>query len=73
LKDIIKRFWPYIKEYKLYYFLAIFGGLLILISTVGTAHIMKPMMDDMFIKRDEKMLYIISFYGVYWAEYYYKI
>jgi len=61
LKDIIKRFWPYIKEYKLYYFLAIFGGLLILISTVGTAHIMKPMMDDMFIKRDEKMLYIIPF------------
>jgi len=61
LKEIIKRFWPYIKEYKFYYLLVIFGGLLILVSTVATAHIMKPMMDDMFIKRDKSMLYIIPF------------
>ncbi len=59
MKEIIKRFWPYIKEYKLYYLLVIFGGILILISTVATAQIMKPMMDDMFIKKDETMLYII--------------
>jgi len=59
LKEIVKRFWPYIKEYKLYYLLVIFGGLLILVSTVGTAQIMKPMMDDMFIKKDKTMLYII--------------
>ncbi|MEN4053547.1 MULTISPECIES: ABC transporter ATP-binding protein [Sulfurimonas] len=61
MKEIVKRFWPYIKEYKLYYLLVIFGGLLILISTVGTAQIMKPMMDDMFIKKDKTMLYIIPF------------
>ena len=61
LKEIVKRFWPYIKEYKLYYLLVVFGGLLILISTVGTAQIMKPMMDDMFIKKDKTMLYIIPF------------
>ncbi|WP_434636537.1 ABC transporter ATP-binding protein [Sulfurimonas sp. NW7] len=59
MKEIVKRFWPYIKEYKLYYLLVIFGGLLILVSTVGTAQIMKPMMDDMFIKKDKTMLYII--------------
>ena len=61
MKEIVKRFWPYIKEYKLYYLLVVFGGLLILISTVGTAQIMKPMMDDMFIKKDKTMLYIIPF------------
>jgi len=61
LKEIIKRFWPYIKEYKLYYMLVVFGGLLILVSTVGTAQIMKPMMDEMFIKRNEAMLYIMPF------------
>ena len=61
MKEIIKRFWPYIKEYKFYYLLVIFGGLLILVSTIATAHIMKPMMDDMFIKRDKSMLYIIPF------------
>jgi subfamily B ATP-binding cassette protein MsbA len=61
LKEIVKRFWPYIKEYKFYYVLVLFGGLLILVSTVGTAQIMKPMMDDMFIKRDESMLVLIPF------------
>jgi len=41
--------------------LVIFGGLLILISTVGTAQIMKPMMDEMFIEKNKTMLYIIPF------------
>jgi subfamily B ATP-binding cassette protein MsbA len=41
--------------------LVIFGGLLIVISTAATAQIMKPMMDDMFIKKQEDMLYIIPF------------
>jgi len=59
LKEIVKRFWPYIKEYKLYYVLVVFGGILILISTVATAQIMKPMMDNMFIGKDKTMLYII--------------
>jgi len=59
LKEIIKRFWPYIKEYKLYYLFVVFGGILIVISTVGSAYIMKPMMDEMFIKKDESMLYLI--------------
>ena len=61
MKNIITRFWPYIKEYKLYYMLVIFGGILIVISTAATAQIMKPMMDDMFIKKEENMLYIIPF------------
>ena len=61
MKEIVKRFWPYIKEYKLYYVLVVVGGILILVSTVATAQIMKPMMDDMFIKKDKTMLYIIPF------------
>lgn len=59
MKEIIKRFWPYIKEYKLYYMLVIFGGLLIVISTAATAQIMKPLMDDMFIAKKKEMLYLI--------------
>ncbi|WP_457744876.1 ABC transporter ATP-binding protein [Sulfurimonas sp.] len=59
MKEIIKRFWPYIKEYKVYYILVVFGGILIVISTAATAQIMKPMMDDMFIQKKEEMLYII--------------
>ncbi len=41
--------------------LVVFGGVLILISTVGTAQIMKPMMDEMFIEKNKTMLYIIPF------------
>ena len=59
MKEIIKRFWPYIKEYKLYYMLVVFGGILMVVSTAATAHIMKPLMDDMFIAKKKEMLYLI--------------
>ena len=67
MKDIIKRFWPYIKEYKLYYLLVVFGGILIVVSTAASAHIMKPLMDDMFIAKKEEMLYLIplGLIGIY--------
>ncbi|PHS56534.1 MAG: ABC transporter permease [Sulfurimonas sp.] len=39
--------------------LVIFGGILIVISTIATAQIMKPLMDEMFIERKEEMLYLI--------------
>ncbi len=67
MKEIIKRFWPYIKEYKFYYMLVIFGGILIVISTAASAQIMKPLMDDMFIAKKKEMLYLIPFglIGIY--------
>jgi subfamily B ATP-binding cassette protein MsbA len=39
--------------------LVIFGGILIVISTAATAHIMKPLMDEMFIQKQKDMLYLI--------------
>ena len=67
MKEIVKRFWPYIKEYKLYYLLVIFGGILIVISTAANAQIMKPLMDDMFIAKKKEMLYLIplGLIGIY--------
>jgi len=59
LRTILKRYWPYIKEYKLQYFLVLVGIIITVISTAATAHIMKPLMDEMFIERKEEMLYII--------------
>jgi len=56
---MIKRYWPYIKEYKFQYFLVLIGIILIVTTTAATAQIMQPLMDDMFIKKDESMLYII--------------
>nr|WP_321266190.1 ABC transporter ATP-binding protein [uncultured Sulfurimonas sp.] len=59
MKIVLKRFWPYIKEYKLQYLLVLFGIILTVAATTATAHIMKPLMDDMFIDKKEEMLYLI--------------
>lgn len=57
--DIYKRYWPYIKGYKFQYLMVLIGILLTVTATAGTAHIMQPLMDNMFIKKEKQMLYII--------------
>jgi len=59
LKHILKRFIPYIKDYKIQYFFVFIGILLTVSATVATAQIMKPLIDDMFINRNKDMLYYI--------------
>ena len=61
---------PYIKEYKLQYFLVLIGIILTVAATTATAQIMKPLMDDMFINRDESMLYLIplGMLGIYFLK-----
>ena len=49
------------KDYKLQYFLVIVGIILTVSATAATAHIMKPLIDDMFVAKDERMLYLIPF------------
>jgi len=70
LKKVLKRFWPYIKEYKLQYLLVLFGIILTVAATTATAHIMKPLMDDMFINQKEEMLYLIpiGLSGIYFLK-----
>lgn len=57
--EIYKRFWPYIKGYKFYFILVFIGIILTVTATAATAHIMQPLMDNMFIQRDPDMLYLI--------------
>jgi len=59
LKKIFKRYWPYLKEYRFYYFIVFIGIVMTVAATAATAQIMQPLMDDMFIARDPKMLYLI--------------
>ncbi len=61
---------PYIKEYKLQYIYVLVGIVLTVVATTATAQIMQPLMDDMFIKRDEKMLYLIplGLIGIYFIK-----
>jgi subfamily B ATP-binding cassette protein MsbA len=46
------------------------GIILTVAATTATAQIMKPLMDDMFIKRDESMLYLIplGMLGIYFLK-----
>lgn len=59
MKYFIIKYWPFIKEYKFQYMLVLIGILLTVSATAATAHIMKPLMDDMFIDRKEEMLILI--------------
>ncbi|WP_310442330.1 ABC transporter ATP-binding protein [Sulfurimonas sp.] len=67
MRKIFKRYLPYLKDYKLQYFLVFIGIVLTVSATAATAHIMKPLMDDMFIAKKEEMLYLIPFglVGIY--------
>jgi subfamily B ATP-binding cassette protein MsbA len=59
LRKVFKRYLPYIKEYKLEYLLVLVGIIFTVGATTATAHIMKPLMDEMFIEKKEEMLYYI--------------
>lgn len=61
LRELLKQYLPYFKEYKKEFSLAIIGMIAIALGTAGTAHIIKPVMDDIFIKKDINMLYIVPF------------
>ncbi|MFC2073969.1 ABC transporter ATP-binding protein, partial [Campylobacterota bacterium] len=59
MKNTFKRYQPYFSEYKFYYLLVFFGIILMVSSTAATAHIMKWIIDDMFIEKDPNMLLLI--------------
>ena len=67
MKLTFKRYWPFFKDYKGYFLLVLLGIILTVIATAATAHIMQPLMDDMFIDRDPDMLIFIplALIGIY--------
>jgi len=67
MKQVLKRYLPYIKEYKLQYFFVLVGIILTVSATIATADIMKYVMDDMLIDKKEDMLVLIptALVGIY--------
>jgi len=61
LKNLLKQYLPYFKDYKRQFTFAILGMIAVAIGTAGTAHIIKPVMDDIFIKKDQHMLFVVPF------------
>ncbi len=59
MRETFRRYKPYFKDYKFQFFLVLIGIILTVSATAGLAHVMQPMMDDMFIKREEAMLTLI--------------
>ncbi|MDQ1264038.1 MAG: ATP-binding cassette, subfamily bacterial MsbA [Campylobacterota bacterium] len=67
MRKVFKRYIPYIKEYKKEYLFVLIGMIFTVSATTATAHIMKPLMDEMFIQKKEEMLYLIplGLVGIY--------
>ena len=67
MKEFYKHYIPYIKEYKLKFFFAVIGMILVAGGTAGTVYIIEPLLDDIFINKDKNFLYIMPFIvvGIY--------
>ena len=59
MKKTFRRFWPYMRGYKVQFILVLVGITFAVGATSATAYIMQPMMDKMFIERDAEMLWLI--------------
>jgi len=58
----LKEYMPYYKNYKKEIILALIGMIMVSIATAGTAYLVKPVLDKVFIEKNEKMLYILPFF-----------
>ncbi len=59
MKETYIRYLPYIRGYKFQYLMVFVGIILTVTTTAATAHIMQPLVDNMFIKKEPAMLYIL--------------
>jgi len=52
---------PYIKAYKSQFFYTILGMIAVAVGTTASAHLLKPVLDEVFINKDRQMLTLIPF------------
>lgn len=61
MKDLLRQYLPYLTGYKKQFFFAILGMIAVAVGTAGTAQLIKPVLDDVFINKDEQMLALMPF------------
>jgi len=61
MKQLIKYFLPYMLHYKREFVFAILGMIAVAVGTTLSAHLLKPVLDDIFINKDQEMLKLIPF------------
>ncbi|MGE4294853.1 MAG: ABC transporter ATP-binding protein [Campylobacterales bacterium] len=59
MKKTLKRFWPYMRQYKGYFALTVLGTLMVAFGTAAVPYLIQPVMDDIFINKDVEMLYAL--------------
>ncbi|PWE23014.1 ABC transporter ATP-binding protein [Aliarcobacter skirrowii] len=59
MRKFFKQYTPFYKNYILEIILGFIGILLVAGATAGTAYAIQPLLDDIFINKDEEMLYIM--------------
>ena len=64
MKDFFKQYIPYYKNYKLQFFYSLIGIILVASSTAGTAYAIQPLLDEIFINKDQEMLYLMPLFVV---------
>jgi len=61
IKDVLKRFSPFFKDYIPYFILAIIGMGLSSGGTAYSAYLVKPLLDEIFIAKDKEMLQLLPY------------
>ncbi len=59
MKALFKQYLPYLIGYKKQFILALLGMLAVAVGTVGTAKIIEPLLDDVFISKNDEALIIV--------------
>ncbi len=59
MKQFFKQYIPYYKDYKKQFFYAVIGMVMVAVGTSGTAYIIKPVLDDIFVNKNEDLLYLL--------------
>lgn len=60
MKKFIGYFWSYLTDYKLRFFFTFLAALAVAAGTVGTADVLRLLIDDAILAKDETMLYIAA-------------
>ncbi|RRS31616.1 MAG: ABC transporter permease [Epsilonproteobacteria bacterium (ex Lamellibrachia satsuma)] len=61
MKNLLKQYLPYLTGYKRQFFFAVLGMIAVAAGTAGTAQLIKPVLDDVFINKDREMLALMPF------------
>ncbi len=61
MKQFFKQYIPYYKNYKIQFIYAVIGMIMVAAGTAGTAYVIKPVLDEIFINKDIAMLQILPF------------